>query len=148
VRGGRRRQDEELRLAEPALLHTELGAFAECAAIRLLADEADPARLELGRDALEMTAVEVRLAEIAGPRRRARRRIRDADALLQELELLRRVVQARREPCRVQEPPEVVARIREMRLRRRRHTAGIDPAEDDAQPGREDVRYRATQLRR
>src|SRR5205823_1462086 len=55
IRGGRRRQDEELRLAEPALLHTKLGAFAERAAVHLLADEADPPRLELGRDALEMT---------------------------------------------------------------------------------------------
>src|SRR5207248_1329243 len=39
IRGGGGRQDEELRLAERARLHAELGAFAERAAVRLLADE-------------------------------------------------------------------------------------------------------------
>src|SRR4029078_5822388 len=46
----------------------------------------------------------------------------------------------RREPRRVQEAPEIVARVGEVRLRRVGDESGIDPAEDDAQARPEDVR--------
>ena len=46
-------------------------------------------------------------------------------------------------PRGVEQPPEVVARIREVRARRGRDAAGVDPAEDDAQAGREHVGDRA-----
>jgi hypothetical protein len=39
----------------------------------------------------------------------------------------------------VQQPPEVVARIREMRVRGCRNAAGIDPDEDDVESRRQDV---------
>src|SRR5207244_10203472 len=75
-------------------------------------------------------------------------RIRDADALPQQLELLRRVVEPRREVRRVEQPPEVVARIRKVRLRARRDTAGIDAAEDDVEARRQNVRDVARSSRR
>ena len=49
----------------------------------------------------------------------------------EQVELLGRLVQPRGETRRVQQPPEVVARVREVRVRFRRDAAGIDPAEDD-----------------
>ena len=58
----------------------------------------------------------------------------------QKVELLGGIEEARREPGRVQQSPEVVTRVREMRVRSVREAAGVDPAEDDLQPGREDVR--------
>src|SRR5439155_26154624 len=105
------------RLAESALLRPELRALAERAAVGLLAHERDPPRLELVRDPLESRgrAGEIGLPQIARAGRRAAGCIRDADSVVEELELLRRLEQARRQSCRVQEPPEVVARIREVR---------------------------------
>ena len=61
----------------------------------------------------------------------------------QQLELLRGLVEPRGEAGRVQEPPEVVARVGEVRAGRVGDAAGVDAAEDDAQPRREDVGYRA-----
>jgi len=64
-------------------------------------------------------ALEIGAPEIAGSRRRAVRRVRDADAFGQQLELLGRLIQPRREARRIQEPPEVVARVGEVSLRER-----------------------------
>ena len=77
-------------VAERPLLHAELGPLAERAAVRLLADEREPPRLELARDPLEPLgrAGEVAAAQVARAGRRSVRRVRDADALAQELELL------------------------------------------------------------
>ena len=55
-------------------------------------------------------------------------------------ELLGGLEQPRREAGGVQQPPEVVARIREVRVRGGGDAAGVDPAEDRRQPRREDVR--------
>ena len=140
--GGRGRgKHEERRLAEAALLQPELGPLAERAAVRLLADEADRARPQLERDPLQPLgrAVEVGLAEVAGPGRRAVGGVRDADPEPEQLELLARVVEPRREPGGVQQPPEVVARVGEVGVRGGGDAARVDPAEDRRQAGREDV---------
>ena len=63
------------------------------------------------------------------------------------LELLVRLVQPRRELDRVQQAPEVIARIREMRLSRRGDATGVNAAEDDSEPRRENVRYGARSRR-
>ena len=89
--GGRGRgQHEERRLAEAALLQPELGPLAERAAVGLLADEPDRARLELARDPLEPLgrAGEVAPAEVARAGRRAVGGVRDADPVVEQLELL------------------------------------------------------------
>jgi hypothetical protein len=127
---------DPLDLAEPDPL-------SECAAIRLLADESDPRRLQLHCDPFESVrrARKVDLAQIAGSRCRSSGSIRHADAVGQKLELLCRFQQARREPRSVKKPPEVVARIREVGLCRRGDTAGIDPAEEHPETRSEDVRY-------
>ena len=140
--GGRGRgKHEERRLAEAALLQPELRPLAERAAVRLLADEADRARLQLERDPLQPLgrAGEVGLAQVARARRRAVGGVGDADPELEQLELLARVVEPRREARRVQQPPEVVARVGEVRVRGGGDTARVDPAEDRRQAGREDV---------
>src|SRR5262249_9052040 len=131
VRGRRGREHEELRLAEPPLLHPELGPLAERAAVRLLADEADPPGLELACELLEplRRPCEVAAAQVARARRRAVRGVRDADSLAEELELLGRVVEAGREARRVEQAPEVVARVREVCARRRRDASRVDAAE-------------------
>jgi hypothetical protein len=147
VRGRRRRQDEQPRRPQPARLHPELRPLAEQSAVCLLADERDPLGPELARDALDACEIEVAAAQVAGAGRRARRGVRDPDAVLQGLELLHGLVQPRREARCVQQSPEVVARIREVRTRRIRDASGIDPAEDDPQPRREDVGNRARRLR-
>jgi hypothetical protein len=123
------------------LLHPKLGPLVERAAVRLLADEREPARLQLAGDPLEAlgAALEVAATEVARSRRRAIRGVRDADALFQQLELLRRLVEPRREVRRVEQPPEVVARVREVRVRRRGDPSGVDAAEDDVEARREDV---------
>ena len=91
-------------------------------------------------------AREVRAAQVAGAGCRAVRRVRHSDALLEKLELLARLVEAGRELRRVQEPPEVVARVRKMSAGRRRHAAGVDATEENAEPWTEDVRETATRL--
>ena len=95
------------------------GPLAERAAICLLADEAEPAGLQLTRDLLEPLgrAGEVAAPQVARAGRRAVRGVRDADPFLQQLELLRRLVEPRREARRMEQPPEVVARVREVRCR-------------------------------
>src|SRR5262249_43814880 len=77
--------------------------------------------------------------QVARAGRRAVGRVRQPVAELRERELLLRVVQAQREARLVQEPPEVVARIREVGCCRGGHAAGVDPAEDTGQTGRENV---------
>ena len=138
VRRRGRRQHPERRLGEAALLRAQLGPLAEGAAIGLLADEADRARPELDGDPLEARrrAGEVGAAKIARARRGARRRVRDADPEREQLELLRRLVEPRREAGGVEQAPEVVARVGEVRVGGRGDAAGIDPAEDRRQPGR------------
>ena len=128
----------------------ELRPLVERAAVGLLADEADPTRVQLLCDPLEAlrSAREVRAPQIARPGGRAVGGVRDADAVLQQLELLRGIVEPGREVRRMQQPPKVVARIREMRLGGRRDTAGIDPAEDDVEARRQDIRDVARSRRR
>ena len=123
-------------------MRAELGALAERAAVGLLADEADRPRLQLERDPLQPLgrAREVGAPEVAGAGGRPVRGVGDAEPELQQLELLARLVEARREARGVQEPPEVVARIREVGVRGGGDAAGVDAAEDRRQPGREDVR--------
>ena len=55
-------------------------------------------------------------------------------------ELLRRVVEAGREAARVEEPPEVVARVREVCGGCIGEAAGVDAAEDDGEPRSEHIR--------
>ena len=99
------------------------------------------ARAELARDALEPVCRtgEVGAAQVAGPRRRAWRGVRDADAEAKKLELLGRLEQPRREPAVVEQPPEVVPRVREVGRRRGGEAARVDPAEEDVEPRPEDV---------
>ena len=120
-----------MRADQPSLLHAELRTLVERAAVGLLADEADPRRLQLVSDSLQAlrSSDEIGLAQVCRARRRAGRCIRDADPVRQQLELLGRLEDSRRESRRMQQAPEVVARIGEVRLRGRRHTPGIDPAE-------------------
>ncbi len=143
-RGGR--QDEEPRFAELPLLQPEGRTLAERPAVGLLADEGDHARFEFQREPLETfgRALEIGAAEVAGPFRRPVGRVGETDSEVQHFELLVRPHEPRREPCFVKQPPEVVARVGEMRGRRGRDEARIDPAEDDAQPRPEDVRYFAS----
>ena len=140
VRGRRRRQHEEPRRRQRPDLRAELGPVAERAAVGLLADERDCARPQLARHLLEAGRVEVAAPQVARAGRRPVRGVRDADAELEQGELLLRVVEPRREAAVVQKPPEVVARIREMRGGRGRDAARVDAAEDAAQVGGEDVR--------
>jgi hypothetical protein len=144
VRRRGRGQDEEADVAERALLRAELRTFAEDSAKRLLPDERDRTRLELARHPLQSRPVEVCAAEVAGARRRPCRGVRQTDPLLQNLELLARLVEPRGQAGRREQPPEVVARVGEVRPGGRGHVAGVDPAEDDPQPGSEDVGDGAT----
>jgi len=48
----------------------------------------------------------------------------------------------------MEQPPEVVARVREVRLRSRGDTARVDAAEDDLEARRENVRDGARRFRR
>src|SRR5204863_4223703 len=95
VRGRGRGQHEEARLADDAVLHAEGRPLAERAAVRLLADEADPRRTQLDGDPLEALrrVGEVRPAQVARSGGRPVGRVREADPLAQELELLVRLVE-------------------------------------------------------
>ena len=142
-RRGRRQHEEARAGRQRAQLRAEVGPLVEEPAVGLLADERDRARGQLPREPLEARPVEVAAAQVARAGRRARGGVRDAEAELEQAELLLRVVQARREAGVVQQPPEVVARVGEVRGGRRRDAAGVDPAEDAREPGPEDVRDRA-----
>src|SRR5205814_9519526 len=89
---------------------------------------------------------EVRAAEVARAGRCPRGGVRQPDALAENLELLARLVQLRGDPGVREQPPEVVARIGEVRRGRRRDKARVDPAEQDPQPGPEDIRDCASRL--
>ena len=145
VRRRCRREHEEHRLPQPPLLETVLGTLAEGAAVRLLADEPDRQRMQLEAQPFQPIGRpgEVPRAQVARARRRPQRRVRQADPVAQDLELLRGIDQTRREPRLVEQPPEIVPRVGEMRLGRRRDTAGIDSAERDVQLRGEDALYGA-----
>src|SRR5215210_5782513 len=117
IRRRRRRQDEELRLTEATLLRAELGALAERAAVRLLADERDPLRPQLGSDPAQplRRTREIGATQITRSAGRAQRRVRHAETVGRQLLLLLRREQPRREPRVIEQPPEVVARVGEMR---------------------------------
>ena len=140
VRGRRRRQHEEprRRRASGSAGRARAGRRTRrgrppCRRTRSPAAAARAPPLEAGR-------VEVAAPQVARAGRRPVRGVRDADAELEQGELLLRVVEPRREAAVVQKPPEVVARIREMRGGRGRDAARVDAAEDAAQVGGEDVR--------
>jgi hypothetical protein len=124
-----------------ALLQPELRPLPERAAVGLLADEPDRARAQLVGDPLQSRgrAGEVAAAEVARAARRAQGRVGDAVAELQQLELLGGLELPGREAGLVQQPPEVVARVGEVRRGCRRDAARVDAAEDGRQAGREDV---------
>ena len=126
-------------------LEPELGAFPEHAAVGLLADEGDRSRLQFRRDTLEALdgSGEVAATEVAGAGGRPVGGVGDADAQPEELLLLLRVEQPRREARFVQKAPEVVAGIGEVGTGRCGNATWVDPAEDDVEAGREDVRQRA-----
>jgi len=112
-----------------------LRARAEGALVGGLPDERDDTRFELPRDRLDALAgaFVVRRPQVAGAAGRPASRVREPDPEVQESELLVRLEEPRRESGRIQQPPEVVTRIGEVRGRRVRPPARIDPAEDDRQ---------------
>src|SRR5207302_3342918 len=78
----------------------------------------------------------------------ARGGVRDADSVAQQLELLGWREQLVREAGRMEQPPEVVARIGEVRAGGGGDASGIDPAEDDPETGPQDIRDRRLRLLR
>jgi hypothetical protein len=122
-----------------------VGPFAEDALVGGLADERENTRPQLRRDCLEplACACEVRSSQVAGAGRRPLRSVRQPDPEREQLVLVPRVEEARREARRVQQSPEVVPRIGEVRARLGAHAPGVDAAEHDAQASREDVGERA-----
>jgi hypothetical protein len=82
----------------------------------------------------EPPGVEILLPEISGAWRRARRRVRDAETEFEERELFGRLEAARGEAGVVEQPPEVVAGIREMGRCGGRDPARVDAAEDASEP--------------
>src|SRR5207248_4807485 len=143
IRGRGRWEHEEPRLAEATVLQAELGSLAERAAVGLLADERDEARAQLDCEPLEprRRVREVGAAQVARAARRPAGGVRQADAVAQRLELLVGTQRARREARFVEQPPEVVPRVREVGAGRRRHTTRVDAAEDDFEAWAEDVGY-------
>jgi hypothetical protein len=81
-------------------------------------------------------ALEVSAAQVARPWRRSVGGVRQSEAECRQVVLFLRRVQARGKPDVVQQPPEVVPRVREVRAGRVRPAAWIDPAEDDLEAGR------------
>ncbi len=125
-----------------------LGPLAKRPPVGLLADECDRSRSQLTRKRLEPvgTPREVRGAEIARAGRRAVRRVRDADPERQEVELLDRIEESGGETGGMKQSPEVVARVRKVRLGRVGEAARVDSAKDDAQTRRKNVRDRGGRL--
>src|SRR3954470_3516277 len=132
VRGGGRRKDEEVRLAQAALSQAVLGPLAKRAVVGRLADEGDDGRREVRRQTLEplRRPGEVRTAQFTAPLRRPVGGIREPEPEVGQRPLLIGRVQTRREPRLVEEPPEVVPRVGEVRRRGCRAKAGVDPTED------------------
>src|SRR5205823_8743733 len=115
------------------LLQAMLRPLAERSSVGLLADERDRPGGELEREPLEPIGRtrEVGATKVAGPARRPRGGVGQADPVVERLELLVRTQEPGREAGGVEQPPEVVPRIREMGSSSRRDEAGVDPAEDD-----------------
>ena len=147
----RRRQDEETDVAQRRVLRRRAPAGRRrrrgrppCRRTRARADDSSPAI----RSRRSSGALEVAAAKVAGALRRAVRGVRHADPELEQGELLVRLEEPRREAGVVQQAPEVVARVREMRAGRRRDASGVDPAEDDREPRREHVGHVARRAER
>ena len=119
-----------------------LGSLAKGSLVRDLPNEGDDARLELEGDRLEPLAGsrEVGGAKVARAACRPSRSIRQPDAEVDQRPLFVRLELPWREPGGMQQPPEVVARIREGGARGRARQTWIDAAEDESDAGREDVR--------
>jgi hypothetical protein len=83
---------------------------------------------------------EVGAAEVAGAGSGAEGCVREAEPVPRQIELLAGREQAGSEARVVEEAPEVVPRIGEVRARGGRHTAGVDATEDRVETGREHVR--------
>jgi len=84
-------------------------------------------------------AGEVGLAEVARPSRRPVGGVGQAVAELEHPPLLVRRELRRGQPRVGEQPPEVVSGVREVGAGGGRAKAGVDPAEEDVQAGREDV---------
>ena len=82
-------------------------------------------------------AAEVTLSQVGRPSGRTVGRVRDPDPVAEHFELLGRADEMGREPGCVEQAPEVVPRVGEMRRPRVGVEAGVDPAEHDVEPGRE-----------
>ena len=140
--GGRgRRQDEQPGLTERPGLEAEARPLAERPAVCLLADERHHRGTELSGDPLEPlgAAREVGRPQVAGPGRRPWRRVGDADAQAEDLRLAIGSEQLGREAGRLEQAPEVVARVREVSGGCRGDAPGVDPDEDQPEVGREQV---------
>src|SRR5256714_10259385 len=113
----------------------------EAAGYRLLADEAEPRRSELAGDPLEALgrARKVAAKQVTRAGCRPVGGVRHADSLLEQEELLFGRVETGRQLSRVEQAPEVVARVREMRARLGRHATRVDADEDDPEIRSEDV---------
>ena len=131
---GRRARVAERRSCGPS------SGRSRSAAVGLLADEADRAgRRSTAIRSSRSAAPAKSPPQVAEPGSSGAAFV--APSRSQELELLLRVELPRREAGRVQQAPEVVARVGEVRGRGRRDAAGVDPAENRRQTGREHVRY-------
>ena len=95
----RRRKHEQARLGQPTILLAESRPLAEGAAIRLLADKADPQGTKLVREALQACCGvrEVGAAQISRARRRTVDGVRQPDSFGEQVVLLVWLVQARGE---------------------------------------------------
>ena len=84
-------------------------------------------------------APQIRRSELVGVGGREIEEVRDADAALQQLPLVERRELAIRETRPMERRPEAVAGTREVMADRRGVEPGVDPAEEDAQAGRDHV---------
>ena len=118
---------------------------AERASVGLLADERDCSRPEARREAAQAldAAGEVRTAEIRRPTCRPERGVRQPEPVADQGLLLLGRHETRGEVGGVEQPPEVVARVREVRPASVGVETRVDPAEDHVEAGREHVRNSA-----
>ena len=109
----------------------------EDALIGGLADERDGAQRGICADLLEALecASEVPGPQIARATGRPPGCVREPDAEREKLMLLARLEKAGREPNCVEQAPEVVARVREVRGGGSARASRVDPAEDDPDTG-------------